>query len=315
MAGSTITSHPAGTRRTTTRRPARKRKSTARRRPAVAGSRKRKTRRPKAWHVGRLWPGALLVVAVLVGGAWDTETKGGPAVPGHCTIAGLSMTLTTEQVTNAATIAQVGRDRGLPERAVVIALATAQQESRLRNLDYGDRDSLGLFQQRPSQGWGSAEQVQDPVYAAGKFFDHLVEVPGWEAGRLTEVSQSVQRSGFPEAYQQWEAMATALAGALLATTPTALSCGYDPAGEAAPVADRTAAGTAALRREAGTPTVETDGTISVAGVGWPEATWAVAHAERFQLTSVAMDGWRWTPDGGWETAPAYFALPLQLRLV
>ena len=98
-------------------------------------------------------------------------------MPGHCTVAGLSMTLTAEQVANAATIAQVGRDRGLPERAVVIALATAQQESRLRNLDYGDRDSLGLFQQRPSAGWGTEAQVQDPVYAANKFYDHLVERP------------------------------------------------------------------------------------------------------------------------------------------
>ena len=64
----------------------------------------------------------------------------------------------------------------------MIALATAQQESRLRNLDYGDRDSLGLFQQRPSQGWGTEAQVQDPAYAAGKFYDWLVTVPGWETG-------------------------------------------------------------------------------------------------------------------------------------
>jgi len=113
-------------------------------------------------------------------------------------------------VTNARTIAQVARDRGLPDRAVVIALATAQQESRLRNLDYGDRDSLGLFQQRPSQGWGTQTQVQDPVYAAGKFYDGLVKVPNWETGRLTDVSQSVQLSGFPELYQQWEGMAQEL---------------------------------------------------------------------------------------------------------
>jgi hypothetical protein len=224
MAGSTITSHPTGTRRTTTRRPARKRKSTARRRPAVAGSRKRKTRRPKAWHAGRLWPGALLVVAVLVGVAWDTETKGVPAVPGHCTIAGLSMTLTTEQVANAATIAQVGRDRGLPERAVVIALATAQQESRLRNLDYGDRDSLGLFQQRPSAGWGTEAEVQDPVYAAGKFYDHLVQVPDWETRDLTTVADAVQRSAFPLAYRQWTVFAQSLATALQSTDNSAFIC-------------------------------------------------------------------------------------------
>src|SRR3954462_65923 len=95
-----------------------------------------------------------------------------------------------------------------------ISLATAMKESRLRNLDHGDRDSLGLFQQRPSQGWGTPEQVQDPVYAAGKFYDHLVQFPGWETGRLTDVAQGVQRSGFPEAYQKHEGMAVELADAL-----------------------------------------------------------------------------------------------------
>lgn len=158
----------------------------------------------------------MVAAAVLVGVAWDTENEGVPAVAGQCTIAGSSLTLTAEQVTNARTIADVAHARGLSDRAIVIALATAQQESRLRNLDYGDRDSLGLFQQRPSAGWGSPAEVQDPVYAAGKFFDRLVEVPNWETGRLTAVSQSVQLSGFPEAYAQWEEMATEVTAALAA---------------------------------------------------------------------------------------------------
>ena len=144
---------------------------------------------------------------------------------GRCTVPGSARTVTAEQAGNAALIADVARSRGLPDRAIVIALATAQQESRLRNLDYGDRDSLGLFQQRPSSGWGTAAQVQDPVYAANKFYDHLVTVPGWDTGRLTDVAQAVQRSAFPEAYQQWEGMAqeltTALAGGGLGT----LACG------------------------------------------------------------------------------------------
>ena len=230
MAGSTITPHPAGTRRTTTRRRrSQKRKPGARRRPAVAGSRKKKAQRTKGWDVRRLWPGLLLVVAVLVGVAWDSQNKGVPPVPGHCTVAGLSMTLTAEQVANAATIAQVGRDRGLPERAVVIALATAQQESRLRNLDYGDRDSLGLFQQRPSSGWGTEAQVQDPVYAANKFYDHLVGVAGWETGRLTEVAQAVQRSAYPDAYAQWGDMAEKLAAAQISELPDQIVCTPDEA--------------------------------------------------------------------------------------
>jgi hypothetical protein len=141
-------------------------------------------------------------------------------VPGQCTIAGSTLTLTAEQVANSRTIADVAHARGLPDRAIVIALATAQQESRLRNLDYGDRDSLGLFQQRPSAGWGTEAEVQDPVYAAGKFYDGLVKVPNWETGRLTEIAQSVQLSGFPEAYSQWEGMATEITSALAAGTIT-----------------------------------------------------------------------------------------------
>jgi hypothetical protein len=122
--------------------------------------------------------------------------------------------LTPEQIGNARVIAQVARDRGLPGRATVIALATAKQESQLIDLNYGDRDSLGLFQQRPSQGWGTPQQLQNPAYAAGKFYDVLVGVPGWQTGRLTDVAQAVQRSGFPDRYQQWEGMATALAASL-----------------------------------------------------------------------------------------------------
>jgi hypothetical protein len=166
--------------------------------------------------MGAWWPALLVAASVLVGLAWDTDSVGGPAVSDLCLVSGSSLTLTTEQVTNAITIAGVAHDRGLPERALIIALATVQQESRLRNLPYGDRDSLGLFQQRPSQGWGTEAQVQDPVYASAKFFDHLVQVPGWESGRLTDVAQAVQRSGFPEAYQQWEPMAAEIAAVLVA---------------------------------------------------------------------------------------------------
>ena len=222
MAGSTITSHPAGTRRRTTRR-----RPSQRRRSAVAGTRKKRARRKKHWDAKRWWPALVVAAAVLVGVAWDSENTGSPPVPGRCTVAGLSMTLTAEQVANAATIAQVGRDRGLPERAIVIALATAQQESRLRNLDHGDRDSLGLFQQRPSSGWGTAGQVRDPVYAANKFYDHLIAIPGWDTGRLTEVAQSVQRSAWPEAYQQWEEMGQKLAAAQISPLPGQIACTPD----------------------------------------------------------------------------------------
>lgn len=168
-----------------------------------------------------------MVAAVVVGVAWDgrsdSDTRGIPVAPGTCSLPGTTMTVTTEQAGNAAVIADVAYERGLPQRALVIALATAEQESGLRNLDYGDRDSLGLFQQRPSQGWGSPAQVRDPVHAAGKFFDHLVQVPAWQTGRLTDVAQTVQRSAYPEAYQRWGPFASALARAVRHGAPR-LSC-------------------------------------------------------------------------------------------
>jgi hypothetical protein len=157
----------------------------------------------------------LLVAAVVAAVAWSRDDGPASAVP-SCALPGSALTITPEQAGNAATIAGVAWDRGLPDRAVVVALATAQQESGLRNLDYGDRDSLGLFQQRPSQGWGTEAQVQDPVYAAGMFYDRLVQVPGWDTGRLTDVAQTVQRSGFPEAYQKHEVLAIDLTAALRA---------------------------------------------------------------------------------------------------
>jgi hypothetical protein len=180
---------------------------------------RRRRRRSKGWRAltpPRWWPAVLLLLAVVVGVAWKGVPDGAEPAADGCTLPASGVELTTEQIGNARTIAQVGRDRGLPERAVVVALATAMQESSLRNLDHGDRDSLGLFQQRPSQGWGTPEQVQDPLYAAGIFYDRLLQVPGWDTGRLTEVAQRVQISGFPEAYQKHEAMAVELATTLTA---------------------------------------------------------------------------------------------------
>jgi hypothetical protein len=137
---------------------------------------------------------------------------------------GLVVDLTTEQAENAALIAAVGVRRGLPARAVSIALATAYQESKLRNLDHGDRDSLGLFQQRPSMGWGTAREVQDPYHATNAFYDALVEVEGYRDMRITDAAQQVQRSGYPEAYQDHAADARVLASALTGYSPAGLTC-------------------------------------------------------------------------------------------
>ncbi|MFF4520545.1 C40 family peptidase [Streptomyces bluensis] len=119
-----------------------------------------------------------------------------------------------EQIPNAKTIVATGVALKVPTRGQVVALATALQESGLRNLSYGDRDSLGLFQQRPSQGWGTAEQIQDPVYAATQFYTRLLKVSGWQQLTLTQAAQEVQRSGYPGAYAKWEDLATALQSAI-----------------------------------------------------------------------------------------------------
>lgn len=132
--------------------------------------------------------------------------------------------LTREQSENAAIIVAESIRRGLVPRAATIALATAFQESDLRNLDYGDRDSLGLFQQRPSQGWGTAEQIMDPWYSSGRFYEELVKFKGWETGDITTYAQKVQRSGFPEAYRKHEGKARTVASALRGETPASFSC-------------------------------------------------------------------------------------------
>jgi Cell wall-associated hydrolases (invasion-associated proteins) len=118
--------------------------------------------------------------------------------------------LTDEQRQNAGVIIGVARDMGAPPRAWLVALATAMQESTLRNLGYGDRDSLGLFQQRPSQGWGSPAQVTDPVYSSRIFIERLLDVPGWDTMPVTQAAQTVQRSAFPDAYAKWEGLAAEL---------------------------------------------------------------------------------------------------------
>jgi TP901 family phage tail tape measure protein len=121
--------------------------------------------------------------------------------------------LSEEQLLNANTIASVGSSMGASTRDIIISLMTAMQESGLRNLNYGDRDSVGLFQQRTSQGWGTIEQIMNPTYAATKFFEGLLNIPNRNAMSLTQAAQAVQRSAFPDAYAQWQSMAEAVVGA------------------------------------------------------------------------------------------------------
>lgn len=194
---------------------------------------------------------------------------------------------------NAATIAAIGMQRRLPRRAVTIALATAMQESKLRNLDYGDRDSLGLFQQRPSQGWGTPQQLQDPVYSTNEFYRHLLKVKDYADRPLTQVAQSVQRSGFPEAYAKHESNAIVLTGALTGQAPAAVTCRLDP-----PVRTKSVHDVAAdLTDQLGVRPQAADGRIvavvSDEKLAWTAGAWAVAHAQRTGATSVSVGNQRW----------------------
>ena len=141
-----------------------------------------------------------------------------------------ALTLDTDQAAIAATIAGVAARHRLPRQAVTIALAAALQESKLHNLDYGDRDSVGIFQQRPSQGWGPAADLENPVYATTKFFAALTQVPGYAKLPIYQAAQDVQHSADGSAYEQWAWVAGQLAGYFTGQPPHGVSCWYTPAG-------------------------------------------------------------------------------------
>ncbi|WP_229897380.1 hypothetical protein [Streptomyces finlayi] len=283
-------------------------------------------------------------VQFFAGGQGDTRcfVRGGP----EGAESGARYELTAEQAVNAATISSVGTSRGMPERAVTIALATALQESALRNIRHGDRDSLGLFQQRPSQGWGTEEQILDPAYSAGRFYQHLTEVPGYSRLPLTVAAQRVQKSGFPQAYAKHEPDAALLASALTGRTPASLSCESrrgddstpgDPAkvrerlvrdfGAGVLPRDRKAAApagapdartvTVPVPQETGTARGVTGVTASPQQRGWALAHWAMAHSAELRVTRIAYGDreWRTTEAGkGWQKVPAGRAGAGQIRI-
>nr|WP_257909928.1 hypothetical protein [Janibacter limosus] len=152
---------------------------------------------------GPRWPIAVAIVCVLalvVGiGVWFTRDRIGLFRSEECRATALdqSVTFQPDQMHNASTIVLIAVKRGMPARAGSIGIATAIRESKLRNLSYGDRDSVGLFQQRPSRGWGTVEQLQEPVFATNAFYDAPVKVDGWQDMVITEIAREVQRSGFP----------------------------------------------------------------------------------------------------------------------
>ena len=258
----------------------------------------------------------ITVVAMAVVGAGYLGIRGLLAVPHSetcvATADGGSAQLAPEQASNAAVIAAVAVRRGLPSRAATIAIATAMQESKLRNLRFGDRDSIGLFQQRPSQGWGTEAQILDPVYASGAFYDALVKVKDYQTRPLTEVAQEVQRSAFPTAYARHEAEARALSAALTGAAPATLSCDLKMPSRAG---DPTVVATA-LANHSGVPGKVAGSTVTVevtAAKSWSIAAWAVAHAQALGVTSVTVDNRTWSRETGtWTTGPTQPGVTISL---
>ena len=245
----------------------------------------------------------LVVIGVVVGlvavgvRSLITRMKLPAAVQSHCDVANSPYSLSTDQAANAATIAAAAVKRELPVRAVTIALATALQESKLNNVEYGDRDSVGLFQQRPSQGWGSAGQILDPRYAAGRFYDALVKVRGWERKQLAVAAQAVQQSAHPTAYQQWEDQARVLAEAFTGAQPALLSCSFpEPTVAATPAKVLQLLGLELSHRRL-TTSMQV-GELRPAAP-WATVGWLVAKADRLGIEAVAHDGRRWTRTDGW----------------
>ncbi len=293
-------------------------------RPPASPPARRRRRLVAAFAV--LTAGALAATALVLGA--------GPLAPllsperCHATADGRTVTLSPDQADNAATIAAVANRRGLPARAITIALATAYQESDLANLDGGDRDSAGLFQQRPSQGWGSYAQVTDPVHASGSFYDALVKVDGYHTMEVTAAAQSVQRSAFPNAYADHEADARVLASALSGASTAAFSCTVRTPG-----VDVQTEGRSGLTPRAATVRKEIEaafGPLSLGGFepggvtsghsegsahyegraldvffrpyddpqntkdGWALAQWLVANADRLAIATVIFDDRIWS---------------------
>ncbi len=162
---------------------------------------------------------ALAMVLAMGGGVATAVTHPAPAKPPAVACSPTGPTaLTAEPRAHATTIVAVGRALGVPDRGLTVALATALQESTLRNQPRGAPAAAGLVHQRPAQGWGAWAQVTHPVYAAKTFYRRLLKVPGWDRMPVTVAAQTVQHSAFPEAYAKWERLAASLVSGTTCST-------------------------------------------------------------------------------------------------
>jgi hypothetical protein len=266
---------------------------------------------------------AALVIAVALGGlayaaryAFLRITATPPPPPG-CQFGPTaeSTDLDTGQAAIASLIAGVAARRHLPQQALTIALATAMQESQLENLPYGDRDSLGVFQQRPSEGWGTPAEIKDPVYATTRFFEALVQVPRYTKIPLAVAAQDVQHSADGSAYETQAYVAGLLAGYLTGSPARQVTCWYTPTpGQRADIS----AARKGLVQDfgpagrddvvVGDTTASSDQMLVKAqpAATWTVAAWLVTHAQQYQISEVRYAGYRWeAADGsmGWQRDP------------
>jgi hypothetical protein len=241
-----------------------------------------------------------VVVALIAGGVvlWSAYNKTPLPIEDRCTATagGHTTTITPEQARNAAIIAGMSIKRGLAPRAASIALATAYQESGIRNLDHGHADSIGLFQQRPSKGWGTIEQIMDPWYSTREFYRGMERIRNWRTKDINDVAQAVQRSGFPDAYRQHEANARALASSLTGETPASFTCVVNRPSPGDPDGMATF-----LKKTLGPDTITTslkDDTLTVkagnAAQAWSVAHLAIATTADYGLVSAQVGPHGWT---------------------
>lgn len=249
---------------------------------------------------------AVVVIAVVLGGAYlGVRTLLGDSMPGRvsarCNFG--SYSTDTGQASVAATMVGVVLKRGLPERAAILTVTAAWQESKLRNIaaGSGDLDSVGVLQQRPSQGWGTAQELADVATATQRFLDALLKVPNWQTEPAAEVIQAVQISAEGALYAQHESKSTAMVKALIGALPAGVSCRFE-----AP--DRVAAPTAVaelVARELPVAAPQVSGAnVTVPGASWATAAWFVANADRLGIDSVAYSARTWTRADGWSDSAA-----------
>ena len=255
----------------------------------------------------------IIVLLVILGVVYLLTTKHSPLQqePTACAVSAgpQQVQLTVSQAAIASTIAGVAARRDLPVKALTIAYATALQESKLTDLNYGDRDSVGVFQQRPSEGWGTTKEIENPVYASGRFFAALAAVPRYQHMPVYKAAQDVQHSADGSAYGQYATVGGQLADAFYGTTPHAMWCHYNGrTGKAKLTA--AAQAMAAIFGPLGT-TPAGDPTLSVrvprAREGWAIAGWLITHAQSYGISNVRYRGYEWLRGHGtskWVHRPA-----------